>query len=67
MAHKHKKASVSKFEDGDGAHWMESKSNKKRPERKASSAGETKKRFKANTVKVKTTVKKTHKTAKIKM
>lgn len=54
-------------DDGDSAHWIESKSTKKRPARKASSAKETNKRFKENTVKVKTTGKKTHKTAKIKM
>jgi len=62
----HKKNS-SPMDDGDGAHWIASKSSRKRPARKASSAGETKKRFKANTVKVKTTGKKKHKTAKIKM
>jgi hypothetical protein len=51
-------------EDGDSAHWT---SAKKRPARKATTAKETKKRFKENTVKVHTSGKKTHKTAKIKM
>lgn len=52
MSTKHKSTS-DWMDDGDSAHWIASKSNKKRPARKASSAGETKKRFKANTLTVK--------------
>lgn len=61
---KHVKATLP---EGDEKHWLTSKNGHKMSARKAISAGETKKRFKANTVKVKTTGKKTHKTAKIKM
>lgn len=57
----HKKTTLA---DAGEKHWLESKNEKNRG-RKAS-AGETKKRFKANTIKVKTTGKKSHKTVKIK-